>query len=286
VTDAAATVPSFPFIVGCGRSGTTLLRAVLDSHSQLAIPGESHFLTPMLDDRARYEHDGEFARDLFLADLVKSERFLLWGLSATEVREALAQSESLDLPRAIRILYLVYATRQGKPRYGDKTPNHVLRIPLFAGVFPEARFIHLIRDGRDVALSLIDLSDWGPDDVGTAALRWRQFVEAGRRGAAEIDPGRYLEIHYEELLTSPDEALLRLCGFVDLPFEETMLQYHERADSLLRTVSVPHTHARLRLPLTTGLRDWRTQMTDDDQAIFDSVAGDLLAELGYERSGP
>jgi len=285
VTDEAATVSSFPFVVGCGRSGTTLLRAVLDSHSQLAIPGESHFLTPMLDDRARYERDGEFEQNLFLADLGESERFLLWGLSAEEVRDALAESNSLDLPQAIRVLYAVYATCQGKPRYGDKTPNHVLRIPLFAGVFPEARFVHVIRDGRDVALSLINLSEWGPKDVGTAALRWRQFVEAGRRGATQIDPGRYLEIRYEELLTTPDEALLRLCGFVDLPFEKTMLRYYERADSLLRTVSVPHSHASLRLPLTRGLRDWRTQMTDDDQAIFDSVAGDLLGELGYERPG-
>ncbi len=276
----------FPFVVGCGRSGTTLLRAMLDAHSELAIPGESHFLTEVIENRRRYDGDGGFATERFVADLVESERFLLWGLPPDDLQCALASSEALDLAGAIRVLYDLYAERHGKQRYGDKTPNHVLNIPLLTDLLPEACFVHLIRDGRDVALSLIEVPHWGPTDVGTAALRWRQFVEAGREGARQIEPGRYIELRYEELVLSPEEPLRRVCDLVGLRFEPAMLRYHEHLDSLLPTISSPHIHERLRLPLTEGLRDWRTQMTPEDQAAFESVAGDLLEELGYERARP
>ena len=99
--------------------------------------------------------------ELFVADLLESERFLLWGLPPGDLQRSSARPEALDAASAVRVLYALYAARRGKTRYGDKTPNHVLYIPLFAGLFPEARFVHLIRDGRDVALSLIDLSSMG-----------------------------------------------------------------------------------------------------------------------------
>jgi hypothetical protein len=274
--------PPFLFVVGCGRSGTTLLRAMLDSHSELAIPGESHFLMPMAEDCRRYEQNGELSVDLFVTDLLASERFLYWDLSEEDVRAALAAREPRDFPGAVRAVYAFYAARNGKPRYGDKTPNHVLAIPLFASVFPEARFLHLIRDGRDVALSLVDVPHWGPNDVATAALRWKQFVEAGRLAAGALDPSRYREVRYEELLEEPEETLRDVCGFVGLDFEAGMLDYHKRVDALLQTVSSPEIHQRLSLRPTKGLRDWRTQMTADDQGAFERVAGDLLAELGYE----
>jgi hypothetical protein len=258
---------------------------MLDAHSELAIPGESNFLTEMIENRRRYEGDGGLAAERFVADLLESERFLLWGLPPGDLRRALATSGALDLAGAVRALYALYAERRGKQRYGDKTPNHVLHIPLFANLLPEARFVHLIRDGRDVALSLMDVPHWGPTDVRTAALRWQQFVEAGREGARRIEPERYLELRYEDLVSSADQALRRICGFIDLPFEPEMLDYHKHLDSLLPTVSSPHIHESLRRPLTAGLRDWRTQMTPQDKLAFQEIAGPLLKELGYAQPG-
>ena len=104
--------------------------------------------------------------------------------------------------------------------------------------------------------------------------------EIARRVPA-ISPG-FLNSAMLSCFSSPEIALRRLCDFLELSFEEGMLRHHECVDSLLETVSLPHTHARLRLPLTRGLRNWRTQMTRADRLAFEAVAGGLLAEFGYE----
>src|SRR4051794_27962840 len=134
------TRPIFPFVVGCSRSGTTLLRALLDAHPLLAVPPESHFaVAPRLR---------RLGRDPW---------FRLWGIEPPDLR-------GLDVADAVRAVFAAYAAAQGKPRYADKTPHYVSHLPLLAERFPEARFVHVVRDGRDVALSLLEVP-WGPDDV-------------------------------------------------------------------------------------------------------------------------
>src|SRR4051812_8879868 len=118
----------FPFVVGCSRSGTTLVRAMLDAHPLVAVPPESHFaLAPDV-------------RGLRRA-LSRERWFALWEIEAPDLR-------GLDVADAVRALFAAYAERQGKPRYADKTPHYVSHLPLFAERFPEARFVHVIRDGR------------------------------------------------------------------------------------------------------------------------------------------
>ncbi len=273
----------FPFIVGSGRSGTTLLRAILDSHSRLAIPEESHFIELMGERRKRYERPSGFAVNVFIRDVVNHPRFQLWHLSEVDVRHAAKAADPASLPDAIRLVFAVYARAQGKELYGDKTPNYVHCIPLVAELFGEARFVHAIRDGRDVALSYLDLS-WGPDDIPTAALNWKRCVERGRAAGQKLGRDKYREIRYEDLLDEPENAVRLLCEFIGIDFEEGMLRYHERATALLGRVTAPENHQRLLLPPTKGLRDWRHEMSSDQVAAFEAVAGDCLSEFGYERA--
>lgn len=274
--------PPFPFFVGCGRSGTTLFRMIFDSHLELAIPDESNFVVPLARQRAAYERSGRFDAERFLADLALQRSVRRWGIGAADLRESFVARPPDGYADAVREVFAAYARRRGKPRYGDKTPRYVMDLPLLAGLFPEARFVHVLRDGRDVALSFLDV-DFGPATVGEAALAWRERVEAGRAAApALVD--RYTEVRYEDLLDDPEGVTAALCSFLGLTFDPAMLRYSERPDLGATTQLWKYRHVGE--PPTHGMRDWRTQMAPDDVELFEALAGDVLDALGYERAVP
>ncbi|MDH5236917.1 MAG: sulfotransferase, partial [Acidimicrobiia bacterium] len=157
------------FVVGCGRSGTTLLRSMLDAHPELAIPGESHFLRRMLRLRRRYEHGSQFDLERYVADLSRDVRFRRWVADPEPLIERIRAGRPLSLADAVRATFGAYARSQDKIRWGDKTPDYVTMMPAISELLPEARFVHLIRDGRAVAASLAHQS-WGPSRIDTAAL--------------------------------------------------------------------------------------------------------------------
>jgi len=272
----------FPFIVGRGRSGTTLLRAMLDSHPAMAVPPESHFVVPLIKRRRTLEKGGRLSVDPFIADLGRRYGFQRWDIELGSVEDRLREGEPLDLAEGIRQVFHLYAQMRGKTRYAEKTPMNVLHIPLLAAVFPEARFIHLIRDGRDVALSYLD-TDFGVSTLSESAVQWRRFVLTGRRAGTQIGARRYREVRYEELVEQPETVLRSLCSFLELPFDQAMLAYPTRADELLRRTSHPEHHDRIRMPPTAGLRDWRRDMEPEAVVRFEAIAGDLLDDLGYPR---
>jgi hypothetical protein len=274
----------FPFIVGVGRSGTTLLRAILDTHPEMAIPGESHFIPGMLKDRRRYESPSGFRGELFLGALGRHPRFRRWGLSEDTARRSFRDDPPLTLAAAFRRVYALFAEDRRRTRYGDKTPAYIHHISALAGLFPEARFVHLVRDGRDVALSRLDhpTMSASPSDL---AILWKRSIEKGRRMGRRLGLHRYREIRYEDLVKDPEEVTSSVCAFIELGFDPVMLSYHQRAKEIIRPTQHPQTHARIHLPPTRGLRDWRTQMPPADIELFDILAGGLLEELGYERVG-
>jgi Sulfotransferase family len=280
--EATLDVAPFLFIVGRGRSGTTLLRAMFDAHASMAVPPESHFLVRMGKTRRRYERDGGFAAERFAHDLAGQYGFRRWEIDEPTVVGRLVEVGVTRFPDAIRQVFALYAERQGKTRYAEKTPINVMHIPTLATTFPEAHFIHLIRDGRDVALSYLD-ADFGTETLAESAIYWRRFVRKGRRDGTRLGD-RYREIRYEDLLREPEAALRSLCEFVDLPYDPAMLDYHRRAGELLRSTPRSEHHQRLHLPPTVGLRDWRTQMDPGDVELFEAIAGEALVEVGYERA--
>lgn len=274
----------FPFIVGRGRSGTTLIRSMLASHPEMAIPYESHFPVTMALAGRRYEQEDTIDTARFLTDLLGHWAFKRWDLPPEEVVAMFRSEAPEDLPDAIRLVYRTYAKHHGKSRFGEKTPSFVLHIPLLAHVFPESRFIHIVRDGRDVALSYRQ-GGWGPKDVEEAAIYWKRFVERGRRDGLKLGPERYLEIRYEDLIDDPENHVHTICRFIDLDFDDQMLRYFENGDVVPEGLR-PHLargHQNLKKPPTKGMRDWRREMSRKDAAVFEALAGDLLAKLGYER---
>ncbi len=269
--------------VGCPRSGTTLLQRMLDHHPMLAIANDTHFIAKVIDPEG-----GDVPLSPEIVDRVLAyHRFPRLGLPEDSVRLAAARSETYA--QFVGLLYAEFAARRGKPLAGEKTPDYVRYLPLLGRLFPWARFIHLIRDGRDVALSTMQwarphkgpgrFAMWEEEPVAVCALWWRWQVSAGRSKGLELR-SRYCEVHYEQLVVDPAGTTSRLCGFLDLPFSQEMLAFH-----VGKTRSDPGLSAKNAwLPPTRGLRDWRTQMIERDVALFEALAGDLLSSFGYERA--
>ncbi len=280
------------FGVGSGRSGTTLLRMMLDSHPQLAVPPETHFI-PHVARACRLADD---PAGHFVDAIVGHERWLDFGLDAGKLRERVMEIQPFDVSEALRAFYQLYAERFGKRRWADKSPIYALHLEQIQELLPEARFVQVIRDGRDVALSFED-TWFGPRGTEALAAQWVCRVEAVRRRAHRLR--HYLEIRYEDLIEDPEAVLRRVCDFLELPWDPAMLSYHTRAEermaemarvfydangALLATPEqrmLPFANLR-RPPDATRIGRWRREMTDERQAQFEGIGGPLLKELGYE----
>ncbi|MGH2452758.1 MAG: sulfotransferase family protein, partial [bacterium] len=271
------------FVLGAPRSGNTLLRIMLDRHPGVALPPESHFIPRLFSRRGRYGDSSRIEKkELFLRDLAADRWFPRWDLGIEAVREELAGLPRPTFRQAIEAPFRAYARREGKPRWGDKTPSYVQHLPLLAQLFPEARFVHIIRDGRDVALALLDRVHHlrGP---ATAAYIWRAHVSAGRAAAQSL-AGRYMEVRYEDLVAGPEGTLKMICTFLALAFDPVMLA-HDPVRVLQRIPAKERRlHGSLTLSPTPGLRDWRGQMSRTGLEEFEVVAGPTLTATGYQRA--
>jgi hypothetical protein len=269
-------------VLGVRRSGTTLLRVMLDRSSKLAIPDESYFV-PQLAAR----HRGPIDAASFVNDLRRIPTLAEWGVDPARVGERLR--DGLLPGDAIAAVFETYAADRGKERWGDKTPMYMQYLPLLAELFPRAQYVHIVRDGRDVARSFLAMPEgivtktWAhPRSIPDFACEWRTEVEAARRLGAGVGPERYLEVRYEALVAEPERELRAICAFAGLPFEREHLRHREDAAAGSR----PHQQS-LNRPLTPGIRDWRKELSPADAAAFEDVAGELLAALGYDLStGP
>jgi hypothetical protein len=293
VTRGAPRHAPVPFVVGVTRSGSTLLRLMLDAHPQMAIPPETYFVPDLIKAARRRRATPEE-----LLEVVTENRH--WGdfaLDADELLERFRGVGRLNPGDALRAFFILYAERHGKSRWGDKTPGYVKRMRQIQAALPEARFVHMIRDGRDAALSREDRRLRESPPMEKIAERWKKKIVRARRDAAELD--HYMEIRYEDLVLDPESTLHRACEFIELPFDAAMLTYYERAEERLEEMARdlpaepgrPRRPAEHRLaahvltsepPRTERVARWRTQMSDEDRAAFESAAGDLLAQLGYE----
>ena len=267
-------------ILGVGRSGTTLLRVLLDRNSELAIPYETFFV-PQLAHR----HGRQPNLDEFVDDLRRLRTLYDWGIRPEDVRPRLRKG--MTTREAIAAIFETYAERQGKPRWGDKTPLYMQQLPLLERLFPDALWVHLVRDGRDAALSFLELPEgfsgktWAqPRTVAQFAARWRTEILSARRLGRHAG-SRYLELRYEDLVAEPEGELRRVCEHGSLPWEADMLDHTRVSDA----ANMPE-HRNLAQPPTPGLRDWRGQMKREDALAFEEVAGDVLRSAGYELVDP
>jgi hypothetical protein len=257
---------------------------MLDSHPQLAVSNDTHVVPRAL--LALNPRDPDLPlTDPMLQEVVGFKRFDRLGVEQATAR-ALAATASTFAEFA-QALFDESARLRGKPFVGEKDPEYVRRLPLIHRLFPSTRSVQIIRDGRDVALSLLEwvtptrylgrMALWREEPVAVCALFWRRRVLSGRRGLERVGADRCLEVRYEELVQTPEAVMRSIAGFLDLPFEIAMVEYHRgktREDARLSSKDKW-------LAPTAGLRDWHIELPTRDVQLFEALAGDLLESLGY-----
>jgi len=272
------TLPETPFfIVGNPRSGTTLLRFILSSHRRLYVPGETGFIPFLPTDgvsqmslaqvEAVLDRIGQLNRNW--RNMVDDTECFYRGLSGRALRhvlDALYRRKILD---------------HDAVRWGDKTPSYVRYIPVLNRIFPTSQFVHVIRDGRDVALSA--QQKWGHErwymDIYYLLKNWVRNVEKGCEDGHRLGPDRYLDICYEDLVQNPADTVKGVCSFLGERFDPALLDHTK----LARQQVGPSGHVEVRKPISaSSVGRWRSEMKPTDRKLAARVAGKTLARFGYQ----
>lgn len=278
------TSPERPvFILGCPRSGTTLLRVMLNAHPRIAIPPETRFLIPAYLRRRRFgslrtrEQRERLAR--FVLDRPLS-RFSRLEVSADEVRARMDKAASLGA--ALAAPFAAYAERLGKARWGDKRPFYYSFVDELDRLYPDAQFVHVVRDGRACAASL----KRPPFDYGSerAMVTWLNAVHSCRRAGERLGPERYHEVRYEDLVADPETSLRAMCGFLGEDFDPAMLAPEEVVDLVVPAGFEQHGQIKAGVN-AASVAKWRTELSAGEIATMESVGGDWLRRFGYEVAG-
>jgi hypothetical protein len=268
------------FIVGNDRSGTTMLRLIVDRGPEAAVPPESMFLTDLAPLLLAGEPRDAAAAEQLMRQVWEHPKVRLWelGPAPPAVPGGLVGEDAYRFIAAAP--FEAYAARHGKPRWGDKTPHYVHHVDHLLRLWPDARFVVLVRDGRDVALSLRRMP-FGPNNAWAAAQWWARGIRAGARAQAE-HPDAVLTVRYEDLAERPAEQVRRVCDFLGLSYSDAMLELEHVDPARI----VPDQAAWFPTLFdginTSAVGRWRREMGARDRRIFAALAGDELAQLGYE----
>jgi len=293
---AAADVapPPFPVIVGCPRSGTSLLAVMLDSHPDFAVPPETAFLKHVV----RLGGDSEAMRRRFV-DVVTVDRTPIsnwsdFGLDRDAFAARIALLSPFTPAAGTRAFYAMYAESERKPRAGEKTPDNIFVMREIAALLPESSFVHVIRDPRDTALSWRKTWFAPSQDLGVLGLAWRHHVDAGRAAGALLP--RYLETRFEDLVLRPEVELPRICRFLGVEYAPAMVDSAAQgAARIARLKGRLHVSGRLvsredrttihenlaKPPQPDRVGVWRREMSAADCAAVLRGAGPLVDSLGY-----
>jgi hypothetical protein len=269
------------FVVGSGRSGTTMFRLMLNAHGRLHVPRETWFLTDVMNEfapEARLEPE-DVVRVIEV--ITTHERWKQFGVPTDAL---LARCASLDHPSLRQVAASVYelsAEAAGKPRWGDKTPGYFAEIPRLARLFPDAQFIHVIRDARDVCGSFYRLG-WKGRRLSRIAQFWSDSVTTARSQGRELGPDRYFEIAYEDLVLDSRSTLQATTDFLGEDFDERMLTFYKDADRHI-VPGATYPAKTTRPPRASDIGRWRSELATMHVAIIETIAGPTMDAVGQVR---
>lgn len=280
------------FIVGTGRSGSTLLRGILNASNQIHIPHESEFIArtyPFYHDKQHFGEDDyrQIAR-FFMNTSQKNG----WGMKREYLISCLKERAPQSLADINSTIYEAYLKQQGLEnlQWGIKTPFLVAHIDRILTVFPEAKIIHLVRDGRDVYLSyrkvhendkIEEKDKFGPKGAVTTALYWID----GLRRIEELHDGQVYELQYENLLSRPEVELKMLCTFLDIDYDKSMYENYQQSNINKNLILEKHKqtiHAKIESGLDpTNLKKYLSNMSKLDRFIFELIGVPYLSKYHY-----
>lgn len=271
-----ADAESFPdtgpvFVVGMNGSGTTMLADSLGKHPQLYMfPLEIRVLPFLLQRHEKDADAGSAAADRRLADALGSAK-PVWQANGWKALQL--PDDALHRPGAeatVDAVFRHFAQAKGKQRWGEKSPMNLLHLGLLARVFPGARFVHIVRDGRDAAQSFHRRYGFCPPET---IYRWKRVIAQGRAQGARLGDTRYLEVTYEQLTGDPEPWMRRICSFLGLPFDPVVLS------SSMRMVDPARAQGAQGIMRNSG--QWAQYFSPGEVAQLEAIAGAQLSALGY-----
>jgi len=274
------------FIVGRGRSGTTLLSRMLSQHPLLEVAPEGFFVMNLWQ---RYGgaplSPGRI--DDFCRELLGENRMGTWGLDVADVAQRLRREPGLDYARACELVYESYAhhsrDRPSVQLVGDKNPHYALFTDHLLQLFPHARFIHVVRDPRDNVLSYRGVP-FDLQDGAALAYRWRRYNEE-LLAVADRHPGSFHRLSFEQLIAQPEQALTGICRALSVDYDAAMLDFQQAPAGFYGQDS--HWFDKLGQPLDDRqTQKWRSALPQRDLVATEAICGRLMERLGYATSIP
>lgn len=264
------------FVVGMNGSGTTMLADSLGKHPGLFMfPFESKVMPYyLLADRPAGTLSDPASRLALALEIGKTKPFWHANGKSDLVVDGSVVAGVTSVAGLFDALYRHLAQRQGKARWGEKSPNNTEHIARLADAFPSARFVHIIRDGRDAAQSFH--RRWLFDPVHTI-WRWKKTIAVGRQQGRSLAAGRYMELQYESLTADPERHMRQVCSFVGLPFDPAVLgssMKHMGTDAKAQSAG----------RIVQNSQRWREYFRAPQVARLEGIAGAMLQDLGYEVS--
>lgn len=272
------------FVVACPRSGTTLLQLMLHAHPRIAIPPENRFVLDTYKARRKF-------KDLRIPE--NREQLAEWIINQRKIRHMKVPKEVLKekvaaapptIGSALGVVLREYAAHYGKPRWGDKRPLYLNHIHTILAMFPDAQFIHIVRDGRDCVASLKGMPWWKTGSTA-AITRWVQSMRMAQRAQRRLRPDQFFEFRYEDLVAEPRPILERMCEFLGEEFDEAMLEPH-RATPKAAVPKKKVWHVRTREAVSTAaMGRWESDLEPWELAVIERLGRRHLKRHGYELSG-
>lgn len=262
-----------------------MLQLMLHSHPRIAVPPETRFLVPAYYKRRVFGDLRQAARRESLAEWIASDRSTKFKELKIEkddfIRQAVEGPGSLG--SVIGIAFRMYSDRFGKPRWGDKRPSYVKQVDMLLRLFPDAQFVHLIRDGRDCVSSLKEMP-WYTLNSFHAMSTWAEAIDAGRKLRRTMSDDSYYELRYEDLTDDPSTELKKLCQFLGEDFDPAMVSPREAAAVAVPVHKVWHsnTHGEV---TRSRVGSWANRLEGWEISLCEQVLGERLEANGYELTG-
>jgi hypothetical protein len=255
---------------------------MLASHSRLSIPPETRFLVPLAK---HFSIDRSLTEDEIESVLSIITGYDTWPDMKLDAQDFRRRVSKLTRPRVrdiAEVVYRSYMEAEGKPRWGDKSPIYITIVPELATMFPTSRFIHVVRDGRDVAKSF-QATPWRGRWLHDSAERWIRALKCQRRWDLSEVCNRILVIHYEDLVLNTESMLRAICRFVGEEFESNMLSWEGKVDEQVPERARMH-HRKLKLRIgAEGVARWKRELSRREVFVCEAFMAPLLACHGYER---
>ncbi len=286
-------IPMF-FIVGRGRSGTTMLQNILDSNENVILPLESKLIIHLKKKYFKNTNWHKQKVNEFLNDLYKEISFnRTWGINIQDLKSQIERlpKEQITFEILCKLIYLNYKSIYNKKKVliiGDKNPSYSLFIKDLIEIFPQAKFIHLLRDYRDNILSNIKTLNDGRMPISSISFGWVYFNKLIEKEKKKI-PNSFLTIKYEDLVSSPEDNVKSICSFLNIEFDINMLNFsntvEKKIDEEFDDQSIKYitsVHPNLVKPISTKyINKWQKALTQKDLLIIEYIASSLGENYNY-----